>query len=222
MLDPSGRQAVYSIPQGFDNGYGHVDIVNPTPGTWTVLIWTRPSGATSYSGPVQLTWAAERYVKFGSVSPSRLELAPGSTETLRADFEMPSQSGDLAAAIRFDEPTQPEIPVSLRTLIPVGPLGGNFTGTLTGGNGRAQAGPTLTYEFNVPAGMSNMSLVLQTSDSAYFLEGFLVDPQGMELSVQPNLDPLGNLTFALQLYREVILASGPLEVRAAAQLLCLG
>jgi hypothetical protein len=47
-----------------------------------------------------------------------------------------------------------------------------------------------------------MSLVLQTTDSAYFLEGFLVDPQGMELSVQPNLDPLGNLTFALQLYRE--------------------
>jgi Subtilase family len=202
LLDPSGRQAAYSIPQGFDNGYGHVDIVNPTPGTWTVLIWTRPSGPTSYSGPVQLTWAAERYVTFGSVSPSHLDLAPGSTATITAQFEMPSQSGDLAAAIRFDDATQPEIPVSLRTLIPVGPLGGDFTGTLTGGNGRAEAGPTLTYEFNVPAGMSNMSLVLQISDSSYFLEGFLVDPQGMELSVQPNLDPFGNLTFALQLYRE--------------------
>jgi hypothetical protein len=202
LLDPSGRQAAYSIPQGFDNGYGHVDIVHPTPGTWTVLIWTRPPGATSYSGPVLLTWAAERYVKFGSVSPSHLDLAPGSTETITAEFEMPSQSGDLAAAIRFDGAAQPEIPVSLRTLIPVGPLGGDFTGTLTGGNGRAEAGPTLTYEFNVPAGMSNLSLVLQVSDNAYFLEGFLVDPQGMELSVQPNLDPFGNLTFALQLYRE--------------------
>ena len=202
LLDPSGRQASYSIPQGFDNGYGHVDIVKPTPGTWTVLIWTRPSGATSYSGPVQFTWAAERYVQFGSVSPSHLDLAPGSTATITAEFDMPSQPGDLAAAIRFDGTTQSEIPVSLRTLIPVGRLGGNFTGTLTGGNGRAEAGPTQTYEFNVPAGMRNMSLVLQTTDSAYFLEGFLVDPQGMELSVQPNLDPLGNLTFALQLYRE--------------------
>jgi hypothetical protein len=202
LLDPSGRQASYSIPQGFDNGYGHVDIVHPTPGTWTVVISTRPSGATSYSGPVQFTWAAERYVKFGSVSPSHLDLAPGATETLTAEFEMPAQPGDLAAAIRFDDATQPEIPVSLRTLIPVGPLGGNFTGTLTGGNGRSEAGPTLTYEFNVPGGMSNMSLILQTTDNAYFLEGFLVDPQGMELSVQPNLDPFGNLTFALQLYRE--------------------
>jgi hypothetical protein len=207
LLDPSGHQAAYSVPQGFDNGYGHVDIVQPTPGTWTVLIWTRPPGSptpdpTSYSGPVQLTWAAERYVQFGSVSPSHLNLAPGATATITAEFDMPSQPGDLGAAIRFDGSTQPEVPVSLRTLIPVGALGGNFTGTLTGGNGREEAGPTQTYEFNVPAGMSNMSLVLQTADSAYFLEGFLVDPQGMELSVQPNLDPLGNLTFAMQLYRE--------------------
>jgi hypothetical protein len=202
LLDPAGRQATYSVPQGFDNGYGHVDIVEPTAGTWTVLIWTRPSGPTSYSGPVQMTWAAERYVELGSVSPSHLNLAPGSSATITAEFEMPAQPGDLAAAIRFDGATRPAIPVSLRALIPVGPLGGNFTGTLTGGNGREEAGPTLTYEFNVPAGMRNMSLVVQTTDSAYFLEGFLVDPQGMELSVQPNLDPFGNLTFAMQFYRE--------------------
>ena len=202
LLDPSGRQAAYSIPQGLDNGYGHVDIVKPAAGTWKVVIWTRPSGATSYSGPVQFTWAAEQYVKVGSVSPSHVNLAPGASETITAEFAMPSQPGDLAAAIRFGESGQPEIPVSLRSLIPVSVLGGNFTGTLTGGNGRAAAGPTQTYEFDVPSGMSDMSLVLQNADSAYFLEGFLVDPQGMELSVQPNLDPFGNLTYALQLYRE--------------------
>jgi hypothetical protein len=101
LLDPEGRQAAYSIPQGFDSGYGHVDIVKPQAGSWTVLLWTRPSGPTSYAGPVQLTWAAERYVSLGSVYPSHLDLAPGATEWITARFTMPSQPGDHAAAIRF-------------------------------------------------------------------------------------------------------------------------
>ena len=56
LLDPAGRQAAYSLPQGLASGYGHVDIVKPSAGTWTALVWTRPSGTGSYSGPVQLTW----------------------------------------------------------------------------------------------------------------------------------------------------------------------
>jgi hypothetical protein len=203
LLDPEGRQAAYSIPQGFDSGYGHVDIVRPQAGSWTVLLWTRPSGPTSYAGPVQLTWAAERYVSLGSVYPSHLDLAPGATEWITARFTMPSRPGDQAAAIRFaGDASHPEIPVSLRALIPVGPQGGYFTGTLLGGNGRAAAGPTQTYEFNVPKGMQDMSLALEITDNGYFLQGYLIDPEGMELSVQPNLDPFGNLTFALQQYRE--------------------
>ena len=75
---------------------------------------------------------------------------------------MPSDPGDLSAAIRFSDSKgkhdnskgedEPEIPLSLRTLIPVGPTGGSFTGTLTGGNGRAGVGPYQTYEFDVPSG----------------------------------------------------------------------
>jgi hypothetical protein len=86
-------------------------------------------------------------------------------------------------------------------LIPVGPTGGNFTGTLTGGNSRAGAGPTQTFAFDVPNGIDNMSLVVDISDNGYLLEGLLVDPQGMELSVEPNQDPLnGSAQFALQLF----------------------
>ena len=215
LLDPSGRQAAYSIPQGLASGYGHVDIVHPAAGTWTAVIWTRQSGVGSYSGPVQFTWAAERYVKLGSVYPASLDLAPGASASITADFLMPGEPGDLAAAIRFDGPTDersgptdersitlPEIPVTLRTLIPLGPTGGAFTGTLTGGNGRAGAGPTQTYDFDVPNGVNNMSLVLNIADSGYLLEGLLVDPQGMELSVELNVDPSGNSQYALQLFRE--------------------
>lgn len=208
LLDPSGRQAAYSIPQGLGSGYGHVDIGNPAAGTWTAIIWTRPPGTGSYSGPVQFTWAAEKFVNVGSVYPSTLSLAPGATQSITADFFMPTDPGDVAAAIRFNEAASdgsfslPEIPVSLRTLIATGPTGGSFTGMLTGGNGRPAAGPTQTFEFDVPNGVNDMSLALEIADNGYLLEGLLVDPQGMQLSVEPNIDPAGTVQYGLQHFRE--------------------
>ncbi|MFI4891264.1 MAG: S8 family peptidase [Steroidobacterales bacterium] len=35
LLDPSGKDAAYTIPQGANSGYGHVDVVDPAPGQWT-------------------------------------------------------------------------------------------------------------------------------------------------------------------------------------------
>jgi hypothetical protein len=118
------------------------------------------------------------------------------------------EPGDMAAGIRFAEAAQdgggftlPEVPVALRTLIPIGPTGGSFTGNLTGGNGRPGAGPTQTFEFDVPEGVKDMSLAFQTADNGYLLEGLLIDPNGMQLSVQPNLDPFGDPQFGMQLFR---------------------
>ena len=206
LLDPSGRQAAYSIPQGLGSGYGHVDIVSPAAGTWTAIIWTRVPGAGSYAGPVQFSWAAENYVTVGSVSPSHLDLAPGASGTLTANFSMPSASGDSSAAIRLGDSSGisvSEIPVTLRTLIPIGHSGGSFAGTLTGGNGRPGQGPTQSFDFDVPYGVKNMSLALEIADSGYLLEGLLVDPTGMQLSVEPNLDPAsGDTQNSMQLYRE--------------------
>jgi hypothetical protein len=206
LFDPSGRQVIYSIPQGFGQGYGHVDVVKPVGGTWTAVFYTRPPGvAASYSGPVVFTWAAENYVKIGSVHPSALDVAPGKSESFTVDYHMPAQSGDLGAAIRFvgsstaSGTALPEIPVSLRSLIPIGPTGGSFTGTITGGNGRAGVGPYQTYEFNVPAGHGSMSLNMQTSDKGDILEGVLIDPNGMQMSVQPNADVFGNQQFGMTL-----------------------
>lgn len=208
LIDPAGRQANYSEPQGFGSGYGHVDVVKPSAGTWTAVIFNRPAGVSgSYTGPVQFTWAVENYVKAGSVSPSTLTLAPGASEAVTAEFSMPDSPGDSSVAIRFDKPGIAasagfaEIPVSLRTLIPVGATGGNFTGTLTGGNGRAGAGPTQTFAFDVPKGAHDLSLSLEISDNGYLLEGLLVDPRGMQLSVEPNQDPLdGSSQYGLQLF----------------------
>jgi hypothetical protein len=206
LLDPSGRQVAYSIPQGLGSGYGRVDVGKPAAGTWTAVIWTRPSGTGTYSGPVRFTWAAERYVNIGPVYPAQFDIAPGATQEITADFFMPTEPGDLAAGIRFTEGTQdgsytlPEIPVTLRTLIPLGPTGGSFTGDLTGGNGRPGAGPTQTFEFDVPPGVNNMSLALWTADNGYLLEGLLVDPQGMQLSVELSVDPFGHPQYGVQLF----------------------
>jgi Subtilase family/Peptidase inhibitor I9 len=207
LLDPSGRQAAYSDPQGLGSGYQHVDVVKPQAGTWTAIVYTRKTGAAgSYSGPIQLTWGAERFVSLGSVSPAHLALEPGASQTVNAEFTMPANAGDAAAAIRFNKSPDAasanfsEIPVTLRTLVRTGPTGGNFTGTLTGGNGRSGAGPTQTFGFDVPQGVHDMSLNLEISDNGYLLEGLLVDPNGMELSVMPNEDPItGSAQFALTL-----------------------
>jgi len=207
LLDPSGRNAAYSIPQGFTSGYGHVDVVNPVPGTWTAIIFTRAPGLTgSYTGPVQFSWAAEHYVTFGSVAPASLDLQPGATEQVTATFPMPAQPGDQGVAIRFAPSeagsiSHSDIPIALRTLIPIGPGGGTFSGTLTGGNGRDATGPTQTYAFDVPPGINNMGVSLQVPDNLYLLEGLLIDPNGMQLSVEPNVDANGNPVFAMQLER---------------------
>ena len=203
LIDPSGRDAGYTIPQGASSGFGHFDVVNPQPGTWTAVIWTS-AVSQSYYGPVQFSWSAQRYVKFGSVAPSSLELAPGATQWITARFSMPRQPGDSDIAIRF-APTagiqHSDIPIALRTLIPLAANGGSFGGTLTGGNGRPGVGPTQTFAFDVPRGINNMSIGLQVLDNLYLLEGLLVDPNGMQLSVQPNVDAAGNTSFAMQLNR---------------------
>jgi hypothetical protein len=200
LIDPNGHDMGYTIPQGSSSGYGHFDVNHPAPGTWTAIIWTSAVSET-YVGPVQFSWSAERYVKFGSVSPASFDLAPGATQWITARFTMPRQPGDSGVAIRFPGDQHSEIPIALRTLIPIGPNGGFFTGTLTGGNGRPVTGPTQTFAFDVPPGVNNMSLGVQISDSLYLLEGLLVDPHGMQLSVEPNVDATGNSAFAMQLNR---------------------
>ncbi len=208
LLDPSGRYTAYSSPQGPGSGYGHVDVVHPAAGNWTAVIFTSPvQSPNSYTGPVKFTWSAERYTSFGSVSPASFDLAPGAVQAVTVHFRMPSQPGDSAGAIRFGQAgnsngiTSSEIPLTMRTLIPIDASGGTFTGTLTGGNGRTDGAPTQTFAFDVPAGVGDMTLTLEIADNGYLLEGLLLDPQGMPLSVQGNFDPLGNPQAALQLSR---------------------
>ena len=154
---------------------------------------------------MKFTWNVECFESAGSVNPASFDLAPGASRTVTLQLRMPSQPGDSAGAIRFGQSENSngiisaEIPLTMRTLVPMTASGGAFAGTLTGGNGQNNGAPTQTFAFDVPAGVRDMTLALKFSDNAYLLEGLLIDPQGMELSVQGNLDPSGNPQAALQL-----------------------
>jgi hypothetical protein len=205
LLDPSGRQAAYSIPQGVGSGYGQVEVAKPPAGRWTAIVGTTPESlGDSYAGPVELTWSAERYVSIGSVSPPHLDLAPGAGALVTAALGGAAQPGDLAAALRLGSTAggaaTATVPIALRTLIPTGPHGGSFGCTLAGGNGRVGLGPTRTFSFDVPSAIDDLSVAIQLPGIGYSFVGFLVDPNGMALSSASNVDSDGNPQAALELF----------------------
>jgi hypothetical protein len=196
LIDPTGRQAAYSFPQAAGSGYGQVEVVKPPAGLWTAYIYApTPGSFGSYGGPIQFSWSVERYTKVGTVFPARLDLRPGESASITAEFSMPPKPGDRAAAIRFEQSPSatatdfPAIPLTLRSLVPTGASGGNFSGTLTGGNGRPGVGPYQTFAFDVPSGVTDMSVDLKISDNGYLLGGELIDPNGLSLSMASSSDP---------------------------------
>src|SRR5439155_24016084 len=78
LFDPAGRLAMYSLPQGAGGGFGHVDVHDPLPGTWTAVIWAIEN-ASVYTGGVQFSFSSSRFEPFGRVSPSSQVIQPGQT-----------------------------------------------------------------------------------------------------------------------------------------------
>jgi len=186
LLDPQGRYTSYTRPQGAGSGYGHVDVTNPVPGVWTAVLFT-----PSYNGAVHLDVSSSRFTSIGTVTRDQgtdVVLQPGQTGSYTVQTTLPAQPGDTSAQVVFTgadgSSVAGAIPVVLRTLVPLGPTGGSFTGTLTGGNGRAGASPVQTYLFDVPNGLKDLDLGLSIADNNYNLEGVLVDPNGLPIDVQ--------------------------------------
>lgn len=215
LFAPNGDLSGYSNPQG-QGDYADVEVADPAKGVWTAAFFTLWDGAgpgeTGTTGPEPWSFTELRYRTDGGVSPSGFELAPGASRSLQYAATLSSTPGDSAASIVLKAAGEATtIPVTLRTLIPVGAGGGHFGGELTGGNGRAGApGQTNTFGFTVPAGEHDLDVGVRMSSNppvallpGVQLVGTLVDPGGDAVAFDTNYtlnDAGGIVTSFLNLY----------------------
>ena len=196
LVDPSGRLAAHSLPQGAD-GYGSAQVLHPAAGTWTAEIFSDASTAGGTAAAVRFGASVARTSSFGSVSPSSVTLRPGASATVRVSARVPSGAGDSSGTVEFS--TGPagggpvDVPVTLRGLVEAG-LGasGTFSGVLTGGNGRSPGeGQVESYSFVVPSNLPVMLRDLQASvvlgnDPENQVSAYLVSPGGETMGYGSN------------------------------------
>jgi len=185
LFDPNGAVAAYSLIGTNRSGFGHVEVHNPIPGTWTAVIFTVSNAP--YFGPVQFSYQAQQFHPAGSATPSSLTLAPGQTGSFTVKVTA-GQAGDEALSLDLGTGggNDGSIPVIIRSLVPLGSSGGTFNGTLTGGGANGNAGQEFTYQFKVTGNQPSLNAGIQLADNNYNLLGFLVDPNGETLDVQSN------------------------------------
>ena len=123
---------------------------------------------------------------------------------------LPSQAGDASHDLVFTWSSggTSVVPIELRSLVNLGSSGGDFSGNLIGGNGRdgaGQPGQIDTYDFEVPAGLPELSVALRfANDPGTQVYGALIDPSGSEITAADNVhfNPNGTASFTtgLQTY----------------------
>jgi hypothetical protein len=76
----------------------------------------------------------------------------------------------------------------LRSLIPVGNQ--TFSGTVTGGNGRAPiSGQEFFYQLDVPAGQPELNATITVQDPGNQFGAYLINPQGEAVAYATNMVP---------------------------------
>jgi hypothetical protein len=200
LVDPTGKLADYSLPQGIGN-YGNAQVAKPAAGTWTAYIWGRGSADGGTTGKVLFGASVANYTSFGTVSPAHLTIAAGATRSVTLAVTSPSTPGDLSGSLVIASTGQTPlaVPVTLRSLAPSGAT--QFSGVLSGGNGREiTTGVAAYYQLDIPAGRPafNASVTLADNPNNQLFV-WLIDPAGQAQAFQSNglvtADKAGNLSY---------------------------
>lgn len=182
LIAPDGDLAEYNLPQGVGN-YGNAQVADPAAGKWTALVSSEGSGSGG-AIPAKFQASTARWQRFGSLSASSVTLAAGASSTFTLTVPTPSQAGDVAGSVLLRSSAKTpafaavtSIPVTLRSLVPTPAPSTTFTGTLTGGNGRAaNTGQTAYYQVDIPAGLKALNVEVSTHNASNTLLAELVDP----------------------------------------------
>ena len=190
LIDPQGRLANVIEASGAGNA-DNGDVLNPVPGEWTAVVLGHTAADSGYNGPVEWQFGTDQRVAFGSVSPSTLTLAPGQSQNVSISATTPSSPGDSSGSIVISSSKggNTSLPVTLRSLIDVGPGGGSFSGVIRGGNGRPPGeGQEQFYEFDVPSGVHDITADLSLSgDAGDPVGAYLISPDGDTLGYGENV-----------------------------------
>jgi hypothetical protein len=205
LIDPLGRFAAHSLPQGPAN-FGNVDVREPAQGTWTGVIFCPVATQGGINGTVPWRVSTQSFVPFGFVVPSSFSLPPGQSKFIAVFASTPSTPGDTAGSIVLTPSgggvdgtlgtERNSIAVTLRSLIDVA-HGGAFSGVLTGGNGRSPGSAQVNYYqfyvgFDTATIMANLSL---TNDAGDGVGTYLIGPDGNALGFgQNNVNGISGLS----------------------------
>jgi Subtilase family len=184
LIDPKGRFAAYSFPQG-ESDDANLDVINPAPGRWTGIVFGPVAGKPLYgtTGTVHYRVSTQRFVALGTLSRRSVTLGRGKSATITLDVKTPAAPGDETGSIVLNAGHGAStIPVLLRSYVDVSTSApASFSGSLTGGNGRGP-GQFDYYQFVVPAGSPSVpgvtAWVKLANDSADLVDTLLIDPDG--------------------------------------------
>jgi Subtilase family len=192
LIDPRGRFAADSAPQGV-GGYGAAQVLHPVAGRWTAVVFSDASSVQGTTGKISFGASVSSYLRFGTVSPASLTLAPGKSRDVTISAVLPAGAGESSGALVLNDGYGPvSVPVTMRGIVDaVAPGGAPFSGELTGGNGRAPGqGQVAAYQFNVPATGPHVPLSLAANvvlaSPGDQVTGYLIAPDGLPAGYASN------------------------------------